>query len=137
MADVTTEQKATKHKKLKSWLQLGGHADGDSDIIRVSLKEAHEESGLKNIELISADIFDLGVHLIPKCKNIPQHYHYDIRFLLRASNLNENIIMSNESTDLDWFSDIPEDNPAEANRDIFRMMVKWKNRKSSNNYQLF
>ena len=71
----------TKHKKLKSWLQLGGHADGDSDIIRVSLKEAHEESGLKNIELISADIFDLGVHLIPKCKNIPQHYHYDIRFL--------------------------------------------------------
>lgn len=127
----------TKHKKLKSWVQLGGHADGDSDIIRVSLKEAHEESGLKNIELISADIFDLGVHLIPKYKNIPQHYHYDIRFLLRASNLNENIIMSNESTDLDWFSDIPKDNPTEANRDMFRMMVKWKNRKSSNNYQLF
>ena len=95
-----------------------------------TMKEAREESGLKNIELISSDIFDLGVHLIPKYKNIPQHYHYDIRFLLRASNLNENIIMSNESTDLDWFSDIPKNNPAEANRDIFRMMVKWKNRKN-------
>ena len=118
----------TKHKKLKCWLQLGGHADGDSDIIRVSLKEAHEESGLKNIELVSADIFDLGVHLIPQYKNIPPHYHYDIRFLFRASNSNEKIVMSDESTNLGWFSDIPRDNPADANRDLLRMMMKWKNR---------
>lgn len=116
----------TKHKKLGFWLQLGGHADGDSDIIRVSLKEAHEESGLKNIELVSADIFDLGAHLVPSYQNIPAHYHYDIRFLLRASNLNEKISMSDESTDLDWFSNIPKDNPEKANRDMFRMMRKWK-----------
>lgn len=99
---------------------------GDSDIIRVSLKEAHEESGLKNIELVSADIFDLGAHLVPSYQNIPAHYHYDIRFLLRASNLNEKISMSDESTDLDWFSNIPKDNPEEANRDMIRMMRKWK-----------
>lgn len=117
----------TKHKKLKIWLQLGGHADGDSDIIRVSIKEACEESGLKNIELVSTDIFDLGVHLIPQYKNVPPHYHYDIRFLLRASSSNENIIISDESTDLGWFSDIPKDNPEEANRDMIRMMRKWKN----------
>ena len=33
----------TEHKKLKKWLPLGGHADGDNDIIRVAMKEAHEE----------------------------------------------------------------------------------------------
>jgi len=75
----------TEHKKLKKWLPLGGHADGDSDIIRVAMREAHEESGLDNIELVSADIFDLSVHLIPEYKGVPTHYHYDIRFLLRAS----------------------------------------------------
>lgn len=117
----------TKHKKLKIWLQLGGHADGDNDIIRVSMKEACEESGLENIELVLTDIFDLGVHLIPQYKNVPPHYHYDIRFLLRASNSNENIIISDESTDLGWFSDIPKDNPEEVNRDLIRMMRKWKN----------
>jgi len=117
----------TKHKKLKFWLQLGGHADGDNDIIRVSMKEAHEESGLESIGLVSADIFDLGVHLISQYKNVPAHYHYDIRFLLRASNSNEEIIMSDESTDLDWFTEIPKDNPDEANRDMIRMIRKWKN----------
>ena len=117
----------TKHKKLKFWLQLGGHADGDNDIIRVSMKEAHEESGLKNIELVSSEIFDLGVHLIPQYKNVPSHYHYDIRFLLRASNSNENIIISDESTDLAWFTEIPKDNPGEVNRDMIRMIRKWKN----------
>jgi len=116
----------TKHKKLGFWLQLGGHADGDNDIIRVSMKEAHEESGLKNIELVSADIFDLGAHLLPPYKNVPAHYHYDIRFLLRASNSNEKISMSDESTDLDWFTDIPKSNPEEANRDMLRMMKKWR-----------
>ena len=121
----------TKHKKLKCWLQLGGHADGDGNIIRVSMKEAREESGLENIELVSADIFDLGVHLIPQYKNVPAHYHYDIRFLLRASNSNEKIIMSDESTDLGWFSDAPEDNLEEANRDLIRMIRKWKNFKRS------
>jgi hypothetical protein len=35
--------------------------------------------------------------------------------------------MSDESTDLDWFSNIPKDNPEEANRDMLRMMKKWKN----------
>lgn len=117
----------TKHKKLGFWLQLGGHADGDNDIIRVSMKEAHEESGLKNIELVSADIFDLGVHLVPPYKDVPAHFHYDIRFLLRASNSNEKISMSDESTDLNWFSDIPKSNPEEANRDMLRMIKKWRN----------
>ena len=97
------------------------------DIIRVSMKEAHEESGLESIGLVSAGIFDLGVHLIPQYKNVPAHYHYDIRFLLRASNSNEEIIMSDESTDLDWFTEIPKDNPDEANRDMIRMIRKWKN----------
>src|ERR1700677_1858721 len=36
----------TRHRKLGKWLQLGGHADGDGDLLAVALREAREESGL-------------------------------------------------------------------------------------------
>ena len=100
----------TLHKKIGLWLHVGGHADGDSDLVRVALKEAHEESGLQNIELISNDIFDIDIHLISGYKNVPAHYHFDVRFLMRASNKDEEIKISDESDDLKWFSDIKEVN---------------------------
>jgi hypothetical protein len=56
----------TLHKKMGFWLQLGGHADGDHNLARVSMKEACEESGLQHIELLSDEIFDIGIHLIPE-----------------------------------------------------------------------
>lgn len=114
----------TLHKKIGRWLQLGGHADGDSDLARVSLREAHEESGLQHIELVSDDIFDIDIHLIAAYKNIPAHYHFDVRFLMRASNKSEEIKISNESDDLKWFSEPP--NVPNLGRDIKRMFEKWK-----------
>ena len=42
----------THHRKLKKWLQLGGHADGDWDLSRVALKEGQEESGLNKLSFI-------------------------------------------------------------------------------------
>src|SRR5258708_920691 len=39
----------TYHRKLDKWLQLGGHADGESRIWQVALREAQEESGIKEI----------------------------------------------------------------------------------------
>jgi len=91
----------THHKKLNKWLQLGGHADGDTDILNVALREVEEESGLKEIEIISKDIFDLDIHLIPRRGNVPEHYHYDVRFLFRIIG-NEEYIVSHESFDLGW-----------------------------------
>lgn len=112
----------THHKKLNTWLQLGGHADGDNDIIAVSKKEAYEESGLTSLELIFPEIFDIGVHEIPEYKGVPVHYHYDVRFLLKVSDPFDQIRISNESNDLRWFEVPPTDN-----KDVNRMYSKWKN----------
>ena len=110
------------HKKVGLWLQLGGHADGDNDIARVALKEAYEESGLKHIELVSSEIFDIDIHLFSsRKKEVPDHYHYDIRFLLRTSD--ENINISDESDDLRWFETLPSENLGER---LDRMYKKWK-----------
>src|SRR5687767_11824108 len=74
----------THHKKLGMWLQCGGHADGDPDVLQVALREAREESGIVGIEPLSTEIFDVDVHLIPAKGSEPEHFHYDVRFALVA-----------------------------------------------------
>lgn len=91
----------THHFKLDKWLQLGGHADGDGDLLAVALREAQEESGLKNVHAVSAEIFDLDRHLIPARKADPEHYHFDLRFVIEADP-GEPLAITNESKDLAW-----------------------------------
>jgi 8-oxo-dGTP pyrophosphatase MutT (NUDIX family) len=92
----------THHKKLDRWLQLGGHVDGDADIIAAGVREAQEESGLSDFDLLIPGIFDIDIHVIPARKLEPEHLHFDIRFLLGAKNTN--IAVSEESNDLRWMT---------------------------------
>ncbi|MFN7932430.1 MAG: NUDIX hydrolase [Bryobacteraceae bacterium] len=91
----------THHRKLDKWLQLGGHADGDSDVLRVAMREAEEESGLASLQPVRPDIFDVDIHLIPARKSEPEHFHYDVRYALEADRA-EPIRLSDESHDLRW-----------------------------------
>lgn len=72
------------HRKLDRWLQPGGHADGDADTLAVAQREVWEETGLTT-EPWTTEIFDVDVHLIPARGAEPQHYHYDVRHLLRPA----------------------------------------------------
>ena len=90
----------THHRKLGRWLQLGGHADGDEDLARVALREAEEESGLRGLR-VEPEIFDLDRHWIPQRREVPGHWHYDVRYLVRAG-VDERFVVSAESHDLAW-----------------------------------
>lgn len=92
----------THHVKLNRWLQLGGHTEEDESIFESALREAFEESGLSSIDLVTSEIFDLDVHLIPAYATTERHLHYDLRFLMIASR-SESLCISNESNDLRWF----------------------------------
>ena len=92
----------TYHKKLGMWLQLGGHADGENDLLKVALREAKEESGIHYFNILSDEIFDLDIHEIPKQMNQPSHKHYDIRFLLETDPASNKITISDESYDVAW-----------------------------------
>ena len=109
------------HFKLNEWFQLGGHCDGDPDVLSVSIKEAQEESGIKNIHAIDPSIFDLDIHLIPENKKDKAHYHYDARFLLQTEN--DNIVQNNESKALLWIG--KEDALPTNNLSVTRMFKKW------------
>ncbi len=97
----------THHRKFERWLQLGGHADGDPDPLRVALREAREESGLAQLGVISSDgvelPLDVDVHLVPANGGEPAHLHHDIRYLLVAAGGQE-LRTSDESIALRWFA---------------------------------
>jgi 8-oxo-dGTP pyrophosphatase MutT (NUDIX family) len=73
----------THHKKLGRWLQLGGHADGETDPLVAATREAEEESGLV-VEPVREAVFDVDIHEIPARGPDPLHLHYDVRFALRC-----------------------------------------------------
>ena len=92
----------THHKKLNMWLQLGGHADENTDLLSVAQKEAFEESGIEKIRLLNNGIFDVDIHLVPKFKDQPSHRHFDIRFIFEANENNEKISFNHESHNVLW-----------------------------------
>jgi 8-oxo-dGTP pyrophosphatase MutT (NUDIX family) len=97
----------THHAKLGRWLQLGGHADGETDPYAVALREAREESGLADFRPLAARgiplPLDVDVHEIPARPGEPAHFHHDIRYALVATS-GAPPVRSEESRDLRWVS---------------------------------
>ena len=94
------------HNIYKSWAWTGGHADGDSNLLHVALKEAEEETGLKNLKLLSDGIFGIQILTvdshIKREKFISSHLHLDCCFLLE-SNENEILkIKEDENSGVKW-----------------------------------
>ena len=124
----------THHRKLNRWLQPGGHCDGDPDTSRTALREAAEESGLE-VETCSDAPLDIDIHGIPARKPFPSrkaaparpaepaHFHYDVRYALRATS--DHFIVGEESHALAWvgFADLT-DYTSEPS--ILRMLAKWR-----------
>lgn len=95
------------HNIYDSWSWVGGHADGDDDLLHVSLKEASEETGLKNVIPLSKDIFSLEVlgvdgHM-KKEEYISTHIHLNITYLLCANENDITHIKEDENSDVKWF----------------------------------
>lgn len=89
------------HKKLDKWFQPGGHCDGDPDVMAVAAKEALEETGV-TVEPVSTAVFDVDHHVIPESKGVPEHIHYDIRFLFRADKVTDELPANPEAKSVRW-----------------------------------
>ncbi len=113
----------THHRKLGRWLQLGGHADGDTDLARAALREAREESGLPELA-VEGGIFDLDKHRIPARGEEPAHWHYDVRYVIRCGP-DERYRVNAESLDLAWRPVAALADDASLDASIRRMARRW------------
>lgn len=114
------------HAKLDRWLQPGGHADGSGDLAAVALREAEEETGLRGLR-VEGRVFDLDRHRIPARGSEPEHWHYDVRFVVRAGE-DEAFVVNAESRGMAWrdVSGIAGDPAVDAS--VRRMAMTWLRR---------
>ena len=76
------------HNLYDSWAWLGGHADGDADLLQVALREAREESGVQELRVLSEEPISLEVLCVngheKRGAYVPSHLHLNVTYLLEA-----------------------------------------------------
>lgn len=91
----------TLHRKYKTWQQLGGHADGNFDMLAVASREGFEESGINQFMIdpipIDIDVHDAGCFADTEIIG----RHFDICFAGFVHDA-ESIVRTEESIDLKW-----------------------------------
>lgn len=91
-----------------SWSWVGGHADGDDDLLRVALKEAREETGVENINVLSEDIFSIDLLNVKAHYRIGEyvapHLHLSIAYLFEVDEAEEIRIKQDENSGVKWIS---------------------------------
>lgn len=99
------------HNIEKIWMWPGGHADGESNLLQVALREASEETSL-DAHPVSEEIFSLEVFPVPphvrRGKFVSAHLHLNCSFILEASEQDSYQIKPDENSGIRWmaFDDI-------------------------------
>ncbi len=99
------------HNIYNSWSWLGGHADGETDLLSVAIREVKEEAGISNVRPVSEEIFFSGIsdggRTCEKRNYVSSHLHLNITYLLEADSEEQVSVKADENSGVMWFS--PED----------------------------
>lgn len=94
------------HNIYNSWAWTGGHADGETDLLSVALKEVKEETGLTQIKPYNKDILSIdtlttkghvknGIYVAP-------HLHLNITYLIIADENDKLRMKPDENSGVRW-----------------------------------
>lgn len=96
------------HNIYNSWSWLGGHADGETDLLSVAVREVKEEAGISNVRPVSDEIFSLESLTVDghvkKGKYVSSHLHLNVTYLLEADSEESVSIKEDENSGVAWFS---------------------------------
>ena len=94
------------HNIYKTWAWTGGHADGESDLLAVALREAREETGIERLRAVRTDIY--SVEILPVNAHVKRgqfvsaHLHLNVTYLLEADEAQPLRPKSDENSAVAW-----------------------------------
>ena len=95
------------HNIYQTYAWLGGHADGEEDLLSVALREVKEESGIQTVKPITEGIYSLETIEVngheKKGKYVPSHLHLNVTYLLEADDTESLHIKQDENSAVNWF----------------------------------
>ena len=95
------------HNIYQTYAWLGGHADGEEDLLSVALREVKEESGIQTVKPITEGIYSLETIEVngheKKGKYVPSHLHLNVTYLLEADDTESLHIKQDENSAVSWF----------------------------------
>lgn len=116
------------HNIYNSWSWLGGHADGETDLLKVAVKEVCEEAGIEQVRVVSPEIFSVEVLTVDghekKGQYVSSHLHLNVTYLLEADSEENVHVKEDENSGVAWFA--PEEALAKSTEPWFVKRVYTK-----------
>ena len=121
------------HNLYRSWSWMGGHADGDPDLLHVAKKEVMEECGLTDLTVVSPEIFSLEILSVAghekKGEYISSHLHLNVTYLFEADPAQPLRIKPDENSAVGWVA--AEEIPQKTDETWFRDRIYSKLQKKA------
>ncbi len=96
------------HKIYDSWSWTGGHADGETDLLAVAVREVQEETGIRSPCAVSPEIFSLEILTVDghekRGQYVSSHLHLNVTYLLEADDTEKLVVCEEENRGVAWFS---------------------------------
>ncbi len=96
------------HNIYDSWSWLGGHADGEENLLAVAVREVREESGIEAVTPLSEEIFSLEILTVDGHEKngayVPSHLHLNVTYLLEADDQAALSVKPDENSGVAWFT---------------------------------
>jgi len=94
------------HNLYRSWSWLGGHADGERDLMQVARREVTEESGVQNVRAVSDEIFSIEILTVDghekRGEYVPSHLHLNVTYLFEADMSDNLRVKPDENSAVGW-----------------------------------
>ena len=96
------------HNLYDSWAWLGGHADGERDLLAVALRETREESGLEAVRPVSERVYSVEILTVDGHEKrgvyVPSHLHLNVTYLLEGDPASPVRCRPEENSRVGWFA---------------------------------
>ena len=96
------------HKIYDSWSWTGGHADGQADLLAAAMREAREETGIREVEPLSPAIQSLDILPVwgheKQGRYVTAHLHLSVGYALTAPENQLLAAKTDENSGVRWVS---------------------------------